>query len=120
MLKPYDICSLSCFDKDFFSNELHKVRCGTANEINIPLKLDGKYTIKYAPVGNYPEAPYIIICGKTTSKDSHNDFIETLQKGKSIHEACFSTIYANKMRENLFKYLLMIGLFDYLRSFEIL
>ena len=118
MLKPYDICSLSCFEnKEFFSNELHKVRCGTANEISIPLELDGKYTIKYAPVGNYPEDPHIIICGKTTSKDSHKDFIEALQKGKSIHEACFSTIYANKMRDNLFQYLFKVGLFDYLGNF---
>lgn len=54
----------------------------------------------------------MIICGKTTSGDSHDLFIDALQKGKSLHEACFSAIYANKMRDNLFEYLSKIGLFD--------
>ena len=117
MLKPSNICSLSCFeDTNLFSNELHKVRESVANEISIPLEIDRKYTIKYAPVGNYTEEPHIIICGKTTSKDSHKDFINALQEGKSLHEACFSTIYAN-MRDNLFKYLLKVGFFDYLGNF---
>ena len=118
MLKPHDICSLSCFEnKDFFSNELHKVICGAVDEISIPLEINEKYAMKYAPVGNYPEEPHIIICGKTTSKESHEDFIDALQNGKNLHEACFSTIYANKMRDNLFQYLFKIGLFDYLGNF---
>jgi len=118
MLKPDDICSLSCFkNKAFFSNELDTVKSGKADEISIPFEFDIKYKLKYAPVGNYPEKPHVIICGKTTSKESHKDFIKALQNEKSLHEACFSTIYANTMRDNLFKYLFHVGFFDYLGNF---
>ncbi len=52
MLKPHDICSLSCFEnKDLFSNELHKVICGAVYEIIIPLEINEKHAMKYAPVG---------------------------------------------------------------------
>ena len=113
MIKPNDICPLSCFDNsDQFYAKLKKVKGNVANTINIPLEIDDNYTVNYSPVGNYPKKPYVIICGKTTSGKSHDLFIDALQKGKSLHEACFSAIYANKMRDNLFEYLSKIGLFD--------
>jgi len=118
ILEPSDICPLSCFEnKEAFVDELIEVKGNTSNKISIPIEIHDNYTINYSPVGNYPDKPYVIICGKTTSGDSHDLFIEALKKGKSLHEACFSTIYANKMRDNLFEYLLKIGLFTYLGNF---
>ena len=114
MLKTNNICSLSCFDdKHIFFNMFNKINCTPINKIQIPLEIDN-YVINYSPVGNYPKKPSVIICGKTTSGDSHDLFIDALKSGKSLHEACFSAIYANKMRDNLFAYLYKIGLFDYL------
>ncbi|QLC49940.1 hypothetical protein HWN40_06615 [Methanolobus zinderi] len=114
MLQVTDICPLSCFnDKKIFHDEFKKITNNSTAEIRIPLEI-GEYFINYSPVGNYPDNPYVIICGKTTSKESHKDFVKALKNGKSLHEACLSSIYANDMRDNLFKYLLAIGLFDYL------
>lgn len=115
-LKPRDICNLSCFIncKDKFYDKLDRVKSRLESKIVLPLAFE-KYTIQYAPVGNYPENPLIIICGKTTSGSSHDLFIDALQNGKSLYEACFFSIYSN-MRNNLFKYLRKIGLFDYLKK----
>ncbi|WP_135609396.1 hypothetical protein [Methanococcoides sp. AM1] len=114
MLKTTDICSLSCFnDKQIFYDEFEKIKTNSTTEIKIPLKV-GEYFINYSPVGNYPDKPHVIICGKTTSDKSHELFVKALKNGKSMHEACFSSIYANGMRDNLFEYLSKIGLFDYL------
>lgn len=111
MLKPDNICSLSCFiEKEIFYDQLNEIT--NLNTIHIPLELE-KHCIHYSPVGNYPENPYVIICGKTTSGDSHDLFVKALKDGKSLHEACFSSIYSN-MRNNLFQYMYKIGLFDYL------
>ncbi len=113
MLKPDDICSLSCFtEKQIFYDKLNEIT--NLNTINIPLEVE-KHSIHYSPVGNYPEKPFVIICGKTTSGDSHDLFVEALKSGKSMHEACFSSIYSN-MRDNLFEYLCRIGLFEYLST----
>ena len=116
-LKPTDICNLSCFIncKDKFYDKLDRVKSRLESKIVLPLAFE-KYTIQYAPVGNYPENPLIIICGKTTSGSSHDLFIDALQNGKSLYEACFFSIYSNIMRNNLFKYLKKIGLFDYLKK----
>jgi len=115
-LKPIDICNLSCFIncKDKFYDKLRRVKSKLESKIVVPLAFE-KYTIQYAPVGNYPENPLIIICGKTTSGSSHDLFINALQNGKSLYEACFFSIYSN-MRNNLFKYLEKIDLFDYLKK----
>ncbi|MDK2826697.1 MAG: hypothetical protein PWQ63_31 [Methanolobus sp.] len=111
MLKPDDICSLSCFkEKEGFYDKINDIV--NLNTVNIPLELE-KHSIYYSPVGNYPEEPYVIICGKTPSGDSHDLFVKALKDGKSLHEACFSSIYSN-MRDNLFEYLCKIGLFEYL------
>ncbi|WP_342304968.1 hypothetical protein [Methanolobus sp. ZRKC5] len=114
MLEITDICPLSCFtDKQTFHAEFEKVKNGSSTGIRITVEVDD-YFIKYAPVGNYPDNPSVIICGKTTSDGSHKLFVKALKNGKSLHEACLSSIYANDMRDNLFKYLHVIGLFDYL------
>lgn len=116
-LKPTDICNLSCFIncKDKFYDKLHRVKSKLESKIVVPLAFE-KYTIQYAPVGNYPDNPLIIICGKTTSGSSHDLFINALQNGKSLYEACFFSIYSKNMRNNLFKYLKKIRLFDYLKE----
>lgn len=111
------ICDLLCF-KDCnqqFYNEINKIKEDKISEIKIPLEVDG-YNINYAPVGNYPENPFVIICGKTTSGSSHDLFINALQNRKSLYEACFSSIYSKDMKNNLFKYLKKISLFDYLKK----
>jgi len=112
-----DICDLLCFKNSNrqFYNEIDKIKENKTSKIKIPLEVDG-YNINYAPVGNYPENPLIIICGKATSRSSHDSFIKALQNGKSLYEACFSSIYSKNMRNNLFKYLKKIGLFDYLKK----
>jgi hypothetical protein len=113
MLKITDICTLSCFDdKQIFYDEFEKIKNSSTTEIRIPLELD-EYFINYSPVGNYPDKPFVIICGKTPSKETQKKFVAALKDGKSLHEACFSSIYSN-MRGNLFNYLSIIGLFDYL------
>jgi len=114
MLEITDICNLSCFtDKQKFMDKFAKIKTGSSTEIRVPVEVD-EHFINYAPVGNYPDNPHVIICGKTTSDKSHELFVKTLKNGKSLHEACLSSIYANDMRDNLFKYLHAIGLFDYL------
>lgn len=111
MLTPDHICSLRCFaEKANFYEKFNGI--STLDTINIPLEME-KHSVNYAPVGNYPDNPYVIICGKTTSGDSHDLFVKALKDGKSLHEACFASIYSN-MRDNLYKYLYKIGLFDYL------
>ena len=112
-LTPEKICSLECFkDKDKFFDNYQSVCNSNLSSIDIPLEL-GEYQIKYAPVGNYPEKPQVIICGKTTSGRTHDTFIRRIQEGSTLHEACFSSIYSN-MRDNLYIYLSKIRLFDYL------
>ncbi len=111
-----DICDLSCFKQNgkVFDKHFKDVVRGKRKEIVLPIEVPG-YTVQYAPLGNYPEKPMVIICGKTVSSSSHNRFIEALQGGRTLHEACFSSIFSN-MRVNLFNYLERIKLFDFLEN----
>lgn len=109
-----DVCPRTCFihnDIDL-STEINKLQEGLINNIQVPVQIKG-YDIYYSPVGNYTQNPTVIISGKTPSFTTQQQFINRLKTKQSFYEACFSTIYAN-MRDNLFKYLSRIGLFDYL------
>lgn len=115
LLRPENICDLKCFEsRESFEFQLSQVKQNKADSI-MTVYESNEYSLQYAPVGNYPAEPLTIICGKTTSGDSHDLFISTLKQGRSFHEACLSSIYSN-MRHNLFVYLQKIGLFDYLKN----
>lgn len=87
-IQPVDICQLSCFqDKESFYSQIETVKMGKADCIRTDFQ-SPDYTLQYAPVGNYLEKPLVIICGKTTSGDSHDLFVRALHSGKSLHEAC--------------------------------
>lgn len=126
-LRPKDICSFGCLkERSDFNKKYNELKTGVIDEIilnefkhiknlNKPKQSMEEFTLQYAPVGNYTQEPLIIICGKTTSGGSHDLFKDYLKKGASLHEACFKSIYSN-MKDNLFKYLEKIRLFDYLRA----
>jgi len=67
----------------------------------------------FAPVGNFPESPKVIVCGKTAGKDTKDDLWNLIRNGVSPGSAARQTVYSN-MRGNLFRALEHIGLFDYL------
>jgi len=106
---------LNCFsDLRQYEKDINDIRLQKSKKLIIDFLLD-KHTINYAPVGNYSVNPVVIISGKTTSGGSHDMFIDSIQKGNTFHEACFLSIFSN-MKDNLFKYLEMIKLFDYLKG----
>jgi len=69
--------------------------------------------LMYCPVGNAPQNPAVIICGKTPSLATQKKFINLCKRGESISSSAFKTVYSN-MRKNLYRGLFKIGLFDYL------
>lgn len=111
-----DVCPMNCFKKEGIDlrDEINKLKKGLIDNINTPILIKG-YKVNYCPVGNYPEDPIVIISGKTPSDTTQKAFIKRLRDGQDFYTACFSTIYAN-MRENLYKYLEKIRLFDYLAT----
>lgn len=113
LLTEKDICQLKCINEDKLCKEIQRTKEKRLNKIILEEFND--YTVQYSPVGNYTDNPWVIICGKTTSGDSHDLFINAIRQGYSLHEACFQSIFSN-MRDNLFKYLNMIGLFNYLKD----
>ena len=116
MLTYNDICDLSCLSNhnSTIDDIIENTRSNIHNEFILPFNCDSHY-ITYAPVGNYPDNPIIIISGKTTSGDSSDKFKDYLLEGLTLHEACIKSIYSN-MKDNLFLYLYEIGLFDYLKK----
>lgn len=111
-----NICALNCLNKSERElNELiNAVKTKNAKEIHLPFK-DENYEITYAPVGNYAEEPFVIISGKTTSGGSSDIFKNSLCAGEPLLSACVKSIYSN-MKNNLFKYLNKIKLFDLLKK----
>ncbi len=109
-----DICDRTCLKKNniLLEDILDKIKNGSEKELKLPFEHDN-YDITYAPVGNYPKEPLIIICGKTTSGDSSDKFKDQLMKTGDLYSSCVKSIYSN-MKDNLFIYLDKIGLFEYL------
>jgi hypothetical protein len=109
-------CQQTCFKNSGSSieKEILKLQNGQIQKIEVPVTIPG-YRVFFAPVGNYEDNPYVIISGKTPSKDTMMMFISYLKNNYSLYDASFASIYSN-MRNNLFKYLNAIGLFEYLET----
>jgi len=111
MFSYRDICKQTCTQK-------HDIRIDdiiTKREFELPFS-DESYHLSYAPVGNYPFDPLVIISGKTTSGDSSDLFKEELLKNNDLYGACVKSIFSN-MKERLFIYLREIELFGYLKKY---
>ncbi len=107
----FKTCDLLCLKTN--KNEMNNLLLNCSNEVYIINKQKTNY-LSYAPVGNYAKKPLIIISGKTTSYDSSRIFLRNY-KSSDLYSACFSSIYSN-MKNNLYKYLNKIGLFNYMAS----
>lgn len=112
-----DICNFECLDCGEEKARIRSELAGAKGELILG-QIDAKREIRYAPVGNYPEEPVVIICGKTTSKTAYEKFLYDLSDGGySFHEACVRNAFnSSAMRKNLFTYLDAIGLFDRLAT----
>lgn len=73
------------------------------------------YHLEYAPVGNQPRDPLVILCGKTPGSDTAEQFQRILRQTGDLETAAFRSVYS-RMRNNLFNYLSFAGLFDWLRD----
>ncbi|MFA4886460.1 MAG: hypothetical protein WC601_11945 [Desulfotomaculaceae bacterium] len=71
------------------------------------------YRLEYAPVGNNIQEPTVIICGITPGNGTWRMFLNAIRSRVLFEKAARESIYSN-MRENLFKCLDEIDLFNYL------
>jgi len=110
------ICDRPCLRKRHLRIEtmIEAVRSYREQDLTIPFD-NVQYHVTYAPVGNYPTEPLVIISGKTTSGDSSDLFKRNLVDTGDLYFSCVTSIFSN-MKNRLFVYLNKIGLFDYLRK----
>ncbi|MGE5580059.1 MAG: hypothetical protein ACM3WU_08440 [Bacillota bacterium] len=75
----------------------------------------GSSVLKFAPVGNSPCSPVVIVCGKTPGADTHTRFLAECRRGRTIDVAARSTVYS-RMRKKLYEGLRKINLFKFLMT----
>lgn len=95
-------CPINCGKKGL--SHLIKERSSKIGELSASI-------LYYAPVGNIPENPKVIICGKTPGIQTKDDFWARIYNGSAPQVAAIQTVYSN-MRDNLYLGLEWIGLFD--------
>lgn len=74
---------------------------------------DINYRLEYAPMGNDVQNPAVIICGLAPGNQTWRLFLNAIRNGVSTRQATRQYLYSN-LRENLFRCLDALGLFDYL------
>jgi hypothetical protein len=73
----------------------------------------GSSVLKFAPVGNSPCSPVVIVCGKTPGADTQTRFLTECRRGRTIEMAARSAVYS-RMRKKLYEGLRRINLFKFL------
>lgn len=78
-------------------------------------KADVHYRLEYAPVGNTPIRPSVILCGKTPGRDTWEKYLRFQHEGHDPEDAAAQSVYSN-MKDNIYRYLNHIGLFGWLEQ----
>ena len=82
--------------------------------LNAKAKNMESYRLSYAPVGNFPKIPTVIIAGKTPGLKTRDKFNKLIHAGLSMEHAAFQSIYS-EMKQNLYMMLnTKTQFFDYM------
>lgn len=99
MLTCLEACPLNT--TGFTVDSLRRQTRTVMHTLNAHARNGERYCLSYAPVGNAPSEPAVILVGKTPGLSTHRKFMELYKSGLNMELSAFRTVYSN-MKQDLF------------------